>query len=132
MTTTTQDLQKQQTVEGKAQRLENRPVYRPATDIYETADAIILKMDMPGANEQSVDIHLENDVLTVTGQTDSVTSDAFDVLYSDYEPGNFRRAFTLSEDINRDAIKAAMKHGVLQVTLPKQEKAKPKKIEIQS
>ncbi len=134
MTVKNQDVQKAQTqaVEGDAERMEYRPVYVPATDIYEREDALVVVADMPGATEKDVEIHLDNDVLTIAGRAEFERPEGFDDLYSEFEAGRYERVFTLSEDINREGIKATMKNGVLRVELPKTEKVRPRKIAVQA
>ena len=129
--TTDQQVAKQaeaKPVEGEATPMQNMDVYLPATDIYEREDAIVLVADMPGVAEQDVDIHVENHVLTIKG-TPAVTQQG-DVLYAEFRPGRFERAFTLSNDIDSEGIKARMKNGVLTVDLPKSAKARARKIEV--
>lgn len=116
-------------VEGEATPMESREVYLPATDIYERDDAIVLVADMPGVAEQDVDIHVENHVLTIKG-TPASTAQPGDVMYAEYRPGQFERAFTLSNDIDSEGIKARMKNGVLTLELPKSAKARARKIEV--
>lgn len=130
--TTTQQVEKQDTTrstEGEAKPMQRQEVFLPATDIYERDDAIVLIADMPGVAESDVDIHLENHVLTIKGAT-SRADQAGDVLYSEFLPGRYERAFTLSDDIDSEAIKARLKHGVLTVELPKSAKARPRKIAV--
>ncbi len=134
MTVKNQEVQKakSQAVEGDAERMEHRPVYVPATDIYERNDALVVVADMPGAAEKDVEIHLDNDVLTISGSAEFERPEGFDDLYSEFEAGRYERVFTLSEDINREGIKATMKNGVLRVELPKSEKVRPRKIAVQT
>jgi HSP20 family molecular chaperone IbpA len=100
--------------------------------IYEREDALVIVADMPGVSEKNVDIHLENDTLKISGRAEAVEPEGYELLYSEYMPGDYERLFTLSADVDREGIKASMRHGVLRVMLPKSEKAKPRKITVQS
>ena len=118
-----------QPVEGEATPMQSQDIYLPATDIYERDDAIVLMADMPGVAEQDVDIHLENNVLTLKGAT-ARNEQAGQVMHAEFRPGRYERAFTLSSDIDSEGIKARMKSGVLTLELPKSAKARPRKITV--
>ena len=116
----------------KVEMTRDLPVYAPETDIFEKNDSILVVCDMPGVDEQSVDITLEDDVLTLTGCQKPVDRPGYSLLYRGYGTGIFRRSFTLSADIDRDSIKARLANGVLNVTLPKAAKAQPRKIAVEA
>jgi len=116
----------------RVERLRNRRSYTPPTDIFETGDAIMLKVDMPGVTPSGVNILLEKNVLTLEGNVDFEQRKGRSLSYSEYEPHDYRRTFTLSAEINRDNIKAQMKDGVLHLTLPKADTAKARKIAVQA
>ena len=109
---------------------ENRPVYMPPTDIVERKEAFVVVADMPGVSDKAVEVHLEDNVLTVRGSTDGQEPQGFDTLLRGYEPGVFERSFTLRADINRDKIEAHIRNGVLTVVLPKAEHAQPRRITV--
>ena len=115
--------------ETEVTRREERPQYFvPAVDISETENEVILKYDMPGVAKEDVDITAEKNTLSVVGH---VSMESFgDVVYQETRFGNYRRQFTLPDDVDADSITAEMKDGVLTVKVNKSEKAKPKKIEI--
>jgi HSP20 family molecular chaperone IbpA len=107
-----------------------REVYVPSVDVYETKDSVVLLADMPGVDDKSVDITLEKDTLTIKG---SIATNGFkdhSVYCAEYGIGDYARAFTISDEVDRDHIAATVKNGLLHVTLPKIEKAKVKKIAI--
>lgn len=115
---------------GEATR--NRDVFRPRTDIYETGDGVVLLAEMPGVEPGAVDITLEQRVLTIRGRTPDFDHEGYRQIYSEYRDGDYERAFTLSEDIDRDHIKASQKDGVLTLFLPKAAPAKAKKIKVRA
>ena len=107
-------------------------VYSPDTDIFETKDAIVVVADMPGVDEKHVDIQMENDVLTLTGRASNEAVQDMDLLYRGYSTGDYKRSFSLSEDVERDGIKARIKDGVLRITLPKARKNQPREIPVEN
>ena len=100
----------------------------PPVDIYETEEALELVADLPGVSKKELDVRVENDVLTI--RTKAEKSPPEELAYQEFGLRNFFRQFELSEAVNQDKIKASLKHGVLNLTLPKAEKAKPKRIEV--
>jgi len=127
----TLDIQKQPAgTSVETERTKTGKVFVPRVDIYETKEAIMLTADMPGVDEKSVDITLEKNVLTITGTVERHDFSEHAVAYSEYDVGDFERAFTISDEIDRDKIEAVVKNGVLRVTLHKAEKVKTKKIAI--
>ncbi len=132
MTTDNTALERQSTaVEGDARTIPQKPLFQPATDVIEQNEAIVLQADMPGVSEQQVEIHLDDDVLTIRGETPDIAMEGFDQLYREFTSGVYERTFTISTDIDRERITARIKNGVLTVTLPKAEQVKPRKIAIQ-
>jgi HSP20 family molecular chaperone IbpA len=110
-----------------------RRVFMPRADIYEIPEAIVLVADMPGVDEKGVDITLEKNVLTISGhvEPEKVAENAR-LAYEEYEVGDYQRVFTLSDEVDREHIEAALKNGVLRVTLPKAGAAKTKKISVKA
>ena len=104
--------------------------YLPDVDIYETDDALMLVADMPGIRADQLDVRLEKDVLTIHGQASPVDVGERTLIHAEYEPGDYYRAFSLSDEIDRERIEASLKNGVLTLRLPKAASAKPKKIKI--
>jgi len=102
----------------------------PRADIYETAETIVLLADMPGVDEKSVDITLEKNVLTIDAAVEPEVPQGYRLAYAEYTTGNYHRVFTLSDEIDREGIEAAVKNGVLKLTLPKSQKAKARKISV--
>jgi HSP20 family protein len=104
--------------------------YVPQVDIYETKEGLWLWADMPGVDEASLNVHLDNGVLTIEGQVDVNEYDNVTPLYTEYNVGNYVRRFTLSNDVDSDRIVARMQHGVLALEIPKAERAKPRRITV--
>lgn len=102
---------------------ERRQVYTPAVDIFENDSSFILYADIPGADEQSVDITLEKDVLTIEARVNEELPVGSKLRYAEYGIGDYRRSFTLGDRIDRDRIEATVKNGVLKLVLPRTEPA---------
>ncbi len=128
-----QEAEKQEAVVAEGvERTRDRKVFIPSADIYETDDALVLVADMPGVDENSVEITLEKNVLTINGYVNFVQPDNFSLAYAEYEVGDYERSFTLSNTIDFNKIEASLKNGVLHVTLPKAGPAKTKKISVKA
>ncbi len=110
---------------------QDKPVFTPLTDIYESTESIYVVCDVPGVQEKNIDISLENDVLTITAYQDEEQYEGYQALYKSYDRGIFQRSFTLSQTIDKAKIKATVKQGVLKIELPKSEEVKPKKISVE-
>ena len=125
-----QELQVQQKREVEKKPESTIPARRflPVTDIFETDDTLRVILEMPGVDKESVDLRVENDVLTVEGQVDFTKYQGLTPLYTEYNVGNYARSFELSSKIDQERIGAELKDGVITLVLPKAEKAKPRKI----
>jgi len=129
---TEQDLcQTEQTCEVPPE-VQSQPVFRPRVDIVDSADAITLYADLPGVDENSLDITLEKETLTLKGEVGKPGLDEMTPILSEYRIGRFERSFSISEDIERDAIDAVVTQGVLKLTLPKSKHAKTVKVAVKA
>ncbi|GGF12757.1 hypothetical protein GCM10011611_18020 [Aliidongia dinghuensis] len=109
-----------------------RPVYRALADIYETGDSIFVLAEMPGVAPDDVDITLERSLLTIKGRAPGAEHKGYRQVYAEYSDGDYERAFTLSEEIDRSRIKASHKNGLLVLELPKAAIAQTKRIEVKA
>ena len=105
-------------------------VFVPSADIYETQDALTVILEMPGVEKSNVDIRVEDGVLSVLGKLDLSKYQGLQPLYVEYNVGHYSRSFQLSSKVDQSKIAAELKDGVLALTLPKLEQAKPRTIEV--
>ena len=115
-----------------AERKTRGRLYRPLTDIVETAEGISMMLEMPGVAPDSVEVTLDKRVLTIRGTVTCGRPEGFDLAHAEYGEGDYERAFVLSEDFDPDRITAEMRAGVLTLTLPRAEAAQPRKIAVQA
>ena len=103
----------------------------PSIDLYEEKDALVLKAELPGMKKEDIDISLQGDVLTLSGERkEEETFDKAETYRSERFLGKFQRSLTLPVTVSADKVQASYKDGILTVTLPKAEEAKPKQIEV--
>src|SRR6202049_2430321 len=103
----------------------------PAVDIYETEHELVVKADLPEVDPKDLDIRVENNILTIRGERKfekNVNQENYMRVERAY--GSFARSFTLANTVNAEAIKADYQNGVLTLTIPKKEEAKPKQIKV--
>ena len=104
----------------------------PAMDLVETDEHFVLKADLPGLAEADVNVEVEDNVLTISGERKAEHEDKREgYVRVERAFGSFRRSLTLPEGINPDAVQASFDKGVLEVRIPKPEERKPRKVAIQ-
>ncbi len=105
--------------------------WSPLCDIYEDGDDIVVKAELPGLDRNDIDVQVENNILTIRGERKREKEVKSDNLYrTERSYGAFSRSFTLPVTVDTERIKAEYKDGVLHVTLPKLEEAKPRRIKV--
>jgi HSP20 family protein len=105
-------------------------VFVPSADIYETQDALTVILEMPGVEKNNVTVGVEGGLLTVEGRLDLSKYQSLQPLYIEYNIGHYSRSFQISSKIDQGKIEAALKDGVLSLTLPKVQEAKPRTISV--
>ncbi len=118
-----------QEVAGEEQTRAGR-TFVPQVDICETPDGLCLWADMPGVDDKSVEVRLDEGVLTIEGRVSLDDYENLTPVYTEYNVGNYFRRFSLSADVDTEHIKGRMNNGVLQLELPKAARAKPRRIEV--
>jgi HSP20 family molecular chaperone IbpA len=100
----------------------------PAVDIFETEEALVLMADLPGLNKDAVEIHIEKGILTIEGRPEKES--VGEQVYREFVAGPYFRQFRIPDSLDPGKASADFTSGVLTLTLPRAEKAKPRKIEI--
>ena len=109
----------------------NLTAWAPAVDIFENEHALVVKADLPDIDPKDLDIRVENNILTIRGERkfENKLSEQ-NYLRVERAYGAFARSFSLANTVNSEAIKADYHNGVLTLTVPKREEAKPKQIKV--
>jgi HSP20 family protein len=108
-----------------------RGMWTPAVDIHETNDSYVVKADLPGVNKDDIHVDIRDNTLTIRGEKkyeEKVSKDNY--VRTERAYGTFLRSLILPQNVDADKIEAKYKDGVLELTIPKKEEAKPKQIEI--
>lgn len=114
---------------GKSSR---RFVFCPHVDLVETPEAVVLWANLPGVDENSIDVTVEKNTLTLKATVESPTFEGMKPLVREFAVGDFERTFTISDEISRDDIDATVTQGVLKLVLPKTKKAAMQKVTVKA
>lgn len=109
---------------------EQRPVYVPPTEISEEENCWKIRATMPGVSGDGLEITLSGNELKLRGKSADAAPQGMRLLYNEYEPGDYERTFTIPDSVKRDGISAEAKDGILVLTLPKAEAARPLRIPV--
>lgn len=109
----------------------NLTAWAPAVDIFETEHSLVVKADLPDIKPEELDIRVENNILAIRGERKFEKQvNKNNSLRVERAYGSFSRSFSLANTVNPEAIQAEYKNGVLTLTIPKREEAKPKQIKV--
>jgi len=118
-------------VRGQAEDDISEGAWKPAVDIYETEDAVVITAELPGVNKEDVSIEVKGNILMLSGERCDVnTIDEENYYRKERCFGTFHRAFTLRDPVDPNKIKAKFKDGILKIEIPKPAQEKPKKITV--
>lgn len=120
------------TLSTAAEQTKPGNVFTPAVDIFETEKEMTLLADVPGVKSGNLNIGLNKNVLTMSGEVEAPEGENETEVIREYDTGNYFREFTLSNEIDQTKIYAMLKDGVLRLTLPKVESVKPRKIAVKT
>ena len=116
---------------GRGSEESNLTTWAPAVDIFETEHELVVKADLPDIDPKDLDIRVENNILTIRGERKFEKKvDQDNYLRVERAYGSFARSFSLANTVNSEAIKADYQNGVLTLSIPKREEAKPKQIKV--
>lgn len=124
-----------QTANKAGETLANKPAdartwRRPAYDVSENSDAFNVRVNLPGVNREGVDISIEDETLSITGTRTGTTPEGWRPLRRELPDGDYRLNLRLNVPVNDEKIKARVENGVLDLTLPKADEVKPRKIKV--
>jgi HSP20 family protein len=108
-----------------------RPAFMPM-DAWRSGDVFHIEFDLPGVRTESIDLDVERNVLTVRAERGQANNDGAEMIAAERPRGVFSRQIILGDNLNLDAVEATYNDGVLHLTVPVAEKAKPRKISIES
>ena len=117
-------------LQGTAREKDTRAVL-PRVDVLEDAGGITLLADLPGVPKEALDLKIDGDTLLIEGEVTSTTPQQLQSVYAEVRVPRYRRAFTLSRELDTARIEASMKDGVLNLRIPKLEHAKPRRIAVE-
>jgi HSP20 family molecular chaperone IbpA len=106
-----------------------RPM-RPPVDIFEDSTGITVQADMPGVSRDRLEVHIDNDTLSIEGRADIAMPEGMEALYADVRSTHYQRSFSLSRELDGDKVDATLKDGVLILRIPKREQYQPRRIEV--
>jgi len=117
-------------VSRRATEAPTEPALLPSTDVIEDGGGITLFADLPGVPKDRLKVHVEADTLTVEGEIALPTPEAMEGTHVEVGRPRYRRAFTLSKELDAGKVSAAFADGVLKLRIPKAEHAQPRKIDV--
>jgi len=131
MTDKTKEIQKKEVGDADVvERTRAAKIYNPDVDIIEGKDRIVVIADVPGVDESSVEVTLDDNVLTIYGRVDWKLPERMKLTHAEYGVGDYQRIFTISGEINREKIQANVKNGVLRLIMPKNSTPEMRKIAV--
>ena len=125
---TVPSVQEERTPDRREETREHERYITPPVDIFETKDGLAVVADLPGVEQNGLDVRVTDGILTLQGRTAHLAPGT--PIEREYELLHFYRQFELPEEVDAEKIAAELTHGVLTLRLPKKEKAKPRKIEV--
>jgi HSP20 family protein len=119
-------------VSQNGQNAVSGPIFCPRIDLIDTPDAVILWADLPGVNENTIELTLEKESLTLKATVEPPTFEGMKPVLREFAVGDFERSFLISDEISRDRIEATMTQGVLKLVLPKTKKSAMQKVQVKA
>ncbi|SDH73936.1 Molecular chaperone IbpA, HSP20 family [Pseudomonas benzenivorans] len=114
----------------RSERPEETQTLLPQVDVFENKDGILLLADMPGVPKDKLELRVENDTLLIEGEITPDTPEGMEAVYAEVRLARYRRAFSLSAELDTSRIDAQLRDGVLNLRIPKHAHAQPRKIEV--
>jgi len=115
---------------SRTERVQTAPAMLPRVDVIEDNAGITMHADLPGVSKDRLALRVEGETLQIEGDIASETPEGMEAIYAEVQLPRYRRAFTLSRDLDTSRIDAALKDGVLTLRIPKAEHAQPRRVEV--
>jgi len=125
-------LQARQKQELQEEHTRPGTVFRPDIDILENPEGYVVYADLPGVDENSIDVRLERGTLTLDARLAANPESGWTPIHTEYRVGSYHREFRISEDIDTAGVSAKVQNGVLELALPKSENRRPRAIRVQA
>jgi HSP20 family molecular chaperone IbpA len=109
-----------------------RFICTPPIDIFETAEGLVLRADLPGVTAETLELRVQDNKLSLFARVPETQPPGARLVHQEYRPGDFVRSFILSEDVDHERISARLMNGVLEVVLPRAPQGSPRKIEVRT
>lgn len=117
---------------GSGEPVRSWPQIEPRVDAWRDAQGVMMEVELPGVGKDSIEIQVERDILTIVGHGAEFDNGDRQLTHQEYRIGDYRREFTLPDDVDRDRVEAAIEQGVLRIRLPLAEQARPRRIDIKT
>jgi HSP20 family protein len=117
---------------AQARGREDELVVRPAVDIFEDAHGIMVVAEIPGVSKDRLNVHADRNNLHIEGEAVIDMPKGMEAVYADVQSTRYARSFTLSGELETDAIDAKLKDGVLTIRIPKRAEYRPRKVEVRA
>lgn len=126
------EVQTRESSEAQEQHAERESVVSPPVDIFEDAEGITLKADIPGVSKDRLNIEVDKDTLLVEGRAHIDMPKGMEAYHADVRSTRYRRSFALSGELETSKIDASLKDGVLSLRIPKRAEVRPRKIDVRT
>lgn len=122
--------QDNQQLQARDEERRDQPFVVPPVDVFENESAITVLADLPGVTRDRLGVRVDGESLTIEATASTVGPQDMQLVYGEAQYPSYRRQFTLSRELDASRIEASLKDGVLKLTIPKMEEAKPRRIEV--
>ena len=109
---------------------QDQPFVIPPVDVFENESGITLLADLPGVSRERLGVRVDGEMLLIEATAETASPEAMEIVYGEARYPSYKRQFTLSRELDTSRIDASLNNGVLRLTIPKLEEAKPRRIEV--
>jgi HSP20 family protein len=122
----------QQPGDERALATREQPTVLPPVDVFENESGITLLADLPGVSREGLGVRVDGETLLIEAGASTAGPENLELIYGEAQYPSYRRQFTLSRELDASRIEASLKDGVLRLTIPKLEQARPRRIEVRA